>query len=151
MADQVKMFQMYMEDIDKTYKIENIDRIIVKGYASGLGEGRPNIDLSGNRARYVEKLFSRLNIIIPVKVEPKGERIDAPDNEDKPTDRRAELYVGIKGIARPRVTDQERLTDAVGMVSVSVYRLISERSRSRPAPPSEARPWRVSQHHIETR
>ena len=31
MADQVKMFQMYMEDIDKTYKIENIDRIIVKG------------------------------------------------------------------------------------------------------------------------
>ena len=101
MADQVKLFQMYMEDIDKTYKIENIDRIIVKGYASGLDDAGPNIDLSGNRARYAKKLFSRLNIIIPVKVEPKGERIDAPDNEDKPTDRRAELYVRIKGIARP--------------------------------------------------
>jgi outer membrane protein OmpA-like peptidoglycan-associated protein len=102
MSDQIKGLQEYLEAIDKTYKLENIDSIAVIGYASGLGDTINNIHLSTDRANYVANLLSTLNIykVPPNKITPKGERINASDKDDNPRDRRAELRVTVKGSAR---------------------------------------------------
>jgi outer membrane protein OmpA-like peptidoglycan-associated protein len=99
--DQIKGLQMYLDDIDKQYGLDNIDSAEVTGYASGLGDTRGNLNLSADRARYVVDLISTLRINIPrTKLVPKGEPINASDKDDNPHDRRAELLVRIKGSAR---------------------------------------------------
>jgi outer membrane protein OmpA-like peptidoglycan-associated protein len=100
--DQIKGLQEYMNAIDKSYGLDNIDSATVLGYASGLGDTRGNIDLSLNRARYVADLLSKLYYvqIPPSKIISRGEPIMANDKDNNPEERRAELSVKIKGSAR---------------------------------------------------
>jgi outer membrane protein OmpA-like peptidoglycan-associated protein len=107
MQDQVKGLREYMKAIDQSYGLENIESARVVGHASGLGDNgpngsRPNINLSLARAQYVAKLlFDLYHVEIPRnKITPEGSPLNSNGKDNKPQDRRAELFIKIKGSAR---------------------------------------------------
>jgi outer membrane protein OmpA-like peptidoglycan-associated protein len=75
--------------------LEDIEKIVLKGQASGKGDTALNLNLSKDRANYVKQfIWDRYKKDIPdLNIFPEGEPLDANDQDDDPEERRVDVIV----------------------------------------------------------